>query len=52
MPMGFNWTNGLVFGINVEDCAVVLEDEDSEMEDGSVIQVFLGLFMFYVIIRG
>ena len=50
MPLGFKWANGLVFGLNVEDVSVI--DEDDEVEDGSVIQVFLGIFVFYVIIRG
>ena len=50
MPLGFKWANGLVFWLNVEDVSVI--DEDDEVEDGSVIQVFLGIFVFYVIIRG
>lgn len=49
--MGFKWTNGLVFGINVDDCTVV-DEEEEEYEEGSVIQVFIGVFMFYIIIRG
>lgn len=48
--MGIKWAGGLVFGINVEECAVVDEDEE-EAEEGSVIQVFLGLVIFYIIVR-
>lgn len=51
MPMGWDWTNGLVFGLNVEDCGVYDEEEDTT-EEGSVVQVYLGFVMFYVIIRG
>lgn len=50
MPMGLKWANGLVFGINSEEC--VVEDEDGNLNNGTVIQVFLGFFIFYIILEG
>lgn len=49
--MGFKWSGGLVFGINIDDCAIYDEEEDIT-DDGSVIQVFMGLFLFYIVVKG